>query len=92
MEPIHGIKPEWLEDAPTFDSVREHILELSGTKLSSKEDEGEDAQGGLVQQDQETRKEDELIRQDGSPPKKLIVTDSGYSQSESELPSSLECD
>ena len=34
---IHGIKREWLEDAPSFDSVREHILELAGL-LSPKQD------------------------------------------------------
>jgi len=27
---IHGIKPEWLIDAPSFRSVREHIMELCG--------------------------------------------------------------
>lgn len=30
MWPIHGIRKSWLEDAPTFESVRHHIMELSG--------------------------------------------------------------
>ena len=30
MESIHGVKAEWLSDAPTFQSVREHVLQLCG--------------------------------------------------------------
>ena len=33
LESIHGIPPEWLVDAPTFESVRNHILEFCGKKL-----------------------------------------------------------
>lgn len=29
---IHGIRKEWLEDAPSLDSVKAHIEELSGKK------------------------------------------------------------
>ena len=28
LEKIHGIKSEWLNDAPTFDEVQEHIMML----------------------------------------------------------------
>lgn len=51
---IHGIKSEWLEDAPTFESVRQHILELCG-KLERNSDEDE------------TQKDE--VMQDGSPPR-----------------------
>ena len=36
MEKIHGIKSEWLRDAPTFDEVHEHIVML---------------QAGMIEQD-----------------------------------------
>ena len=29
---IHGIQTEWLSDAPTFESVKDHILEICGCK------------------------------------------------------------
>jgi hypothetical protein len=31
---IHGIRKGWLDDAPSLDSVKSHIEELCGKKLS----------------------------------------------------------
>lgn len=32
LHSIHGIKTEWLNDAPSFESVRDHIMEICGCK------------------------------------------------------------
>lgn len=37
---IHGIKSEWLADAPSFWSVREHIMELCGKVQETNSSEG----------------------------------------------------
>lgn len=38
LQHIHGIKPRWLEDAPSFASVREHIMELAGKEVELSDD------------------------------------------------------
>ncbi len=35
LESIHGIKSEWLTDAPTLRSVKDHIEEICGKVLIS---------------------------------------------------------
>ena len=34
LEFLHGVKAEWLHDAPTFSEVRAHIIELAGKEES----------------------------------------------------------
>lgn len=58
QQSIHGIKTAWLNDAPTLQSVREHINELCGKKLIKKvsflEDQlelGENSQSSVQQDD-----------------------------------------
>ena len=39
VQQIHGVKPEWLSDAPTFKSVREHVLQLCGRNVENEDKE-----------------------------------------------------
>ena len=50
---IHGIKPEWLSDAPTFESVKDQIMEICGCKRDltepiKKSDDKENDQPDLI--------------------------------------------
>lgn len=53
LECIHGIKSEWLQDAPTFFSVRDHIMEISGLRL----DENQTSSQTEVKEDLSPKKE-----------------------------------
>lgn len=55
LEKIHGVKKEWLKDAPTIESIREHIFELCGKKLKREDLEAiEKKSSGSEHSDQET--------------------------------------
>ena len=57
LESIHGIKPEWLRDAPSFADVRDHIMELCGKKRPkneiSEDDETQPKKESIENQDEE---------------------------------------
>ena len=46
LEFLHGIKAEWLSDAPKFSEVRSHILELSARERSVDGDSDKNSSSG----------------------------------------------